>query len=278
MAEIYDKKVQVIASSNKVFIHEDYGQLKSTGQYIYDIGLLKLDLNASMTPTVQIINLPPKNMFPLSPGLFANSTAFKMVANKGFPAFASVQLRSQAKCKLFFGSSFLESEEICVRQQSVQADFNKVFIHLPLVADGYLIGLARTRLVPAACQVTSASCNLLQVYTSIENALDWIYENTDVLEVQKKQIKDQERLEASSSTTVSSNDVGNSLPIAKKPERTSDKDQENNDRAASLPIGKKVDGEEDDERVNNNGTEQKEYAESSGYNDTIEPSFLQLFG
>uniref|UniRef100_A0AAR5NYF5 Peptidase S1 domain-containing protein n=1 Tax=Dendroctonus ponderosae TaxID=77166 RepID=A0AAR5NYF5_DENPD len=240
VAEVFDEKVQVISSSNKIFIHEDYGKVKATGQYIYDIGLLKLDRNASITSTVQVINLPPKNLFPLSPGLFANSTAFKITSNKGFPAFASVQLRSQTKCKLIFEPSFIESVEICVRQQNVPADFSKAFIYLPLVADGYLIGLGRTLLTPAACQVTSASCNLLQVYASIENALDWIYENTDVLDMKDKQIKDKDMLESINSTTVSPENVENPLAVGEKQEITGDKSHKGNASGTNLPNTKEV--------------------------------------
>lgn len=134
--------------------------------------------------TIQPVSLPARSNFLDRPGASLNLTKFNFEAANGTPEYATVQLRTLQKCKLFFGSSFEETQELCIRTNfsvwPVLGEFH--FSQLPIVVGKKLVGFGRTSLTPALCEVTSRSCSRNQVYRRIEPALDWVYGNSDIVD------------------------------------------------------------------------------------------------
>ncbi|KAH1025259.1 hypothetical protein HUJ05_010017 [Dendroctonus ponderosae] len=178
----YSKGCRIIEAKS-VLWEEDVGLVKSTGSHISELVLIELEVPVDFSDTIQPVVLPARNDFTLQTGASLNLTKFNLESANGTPEFAIVQLRTLQKCKLFFGSTFEETEEFCIRTaSSVRPALDEFqFSHLPIMLGKQLIGLGRTSLTPAICEVTSKSCSRHQVYRNLGPVVDWIYENSDIV-------------------------------------------------------------------------------------------------
>lgn len=160
-----------ILQAEETFMHDDYGSLTATNQKVNNIVLIKLSKKIVPSRTVRPIPIASLDNFPIPPGTFINQTGFLHVEDNDFLRYSTVQEKELEVCDVFYGNSFLRSQERCVKQK----DGPRNKWSGPFVVNGVLIGLTRSIQASASCYVTSPPCDIDDVYISLETFLLWIY-------------------------------------------------------------------------------------------------------
>lgn len=177
-----------ILQAAETFMHDDYGSLTATNQKVNNIVLIRLNKKIVPTKTVRPIPIAALDNFPIPPGTFINQTGFLHVEDNDMLRYSTVQEKELDVCDVFYGDSFLRSQERCVKQK----DGPRNKWSGPFVVNGVLIGLTRSIQASASCYVTSPPCDIDDVYISLETFLLWIYRISGAVGVKGKKIFDRD--------------------------------------------------------------------------------------